>query len=49
MYNVTLKKSREDITLSMIEDKMYKKLMLDECKDKLELSYILTVVGCKQP
>ncbi|KAF8112116.1 hypothetical protein N665_0067s0035 [Sinapis alba] len=49
MYSVTLKISVEDITLSMLEDRIYKKLSLDERKDKLELSYIPMVVGCVKP
>ncbi|KAF8100945.1 hypothetical protein N665_0213s0010 [Sinapis alba] len=49
MYSVTSKISVDDITLSMIEDRIYKRLVLDERKHKLKLSYILMVVGCEQP
>ncbi|KAF8104314.1 hypothetical protein N665_0174s0001 [Sinapis alba] len=48
MYCVTLKTLVDDITLSVIEDRMYNKLALDERKDKLELSYIPMVVRCGQ-
>ncbi|KAF8049819.1 hypothetical protein N665_2112s0004 [Sinapis alba] len=49
LYSITLKTLVEDMTFSMIEDRMYKKLRLDERKDKLEMSYILVVVGCEKP
>ena len=41
MFSITLKTSVGDTTLSMIEERMYKKLGLDESKEKLELSYII--------
>ncbi|KAF8115995.1 hypothetical protein N665_0024s0020 [Sinapis alba] len=49
IFSIIVKTSVEDMTLSMIEDKMYKKLDLDERKEKLEMSYMLVVVGCEQP
>ena len=49
MFSITLKTSVEDTTLSMIEERMYKKLGLDESKEKLELSYMPLVVGCETP
>ena len=49
MFSITLKTSVGDTTLSMIEERMYKKLGLDESKEKLELSYMPLVVGCETP
>ncbi|KAF8047006.1 hypothetical protein N665_3265s0001 [Sinapis alba] len=48
MYNVMLKMSMEDATLSIIEDIIYKKFALDESNIKLELSYTPMVVGCEE-
>lgn len=48
VYGVLLKTSVDDITLSMVKDKIYKKLELDESKVKLELSYVPMVVGCEE-
>ena len=49
MFSITLKTSVGDTTLSMIEERMYKKLGLDESKEILELSYMPLVVGCETP
>ena len=49
MFSITVKNSMEDMTLSIIEERMYKKLRLDERTEKLKLSYIFLVVGCERP
>ena len=49
MFSITVKNSVDDMTLSMIKERMYKKLRLDERTEKLKLSYILLVVGCERP
>ncbi|KAF8090089.1 hypothetical protein N665_0487s0009 [Sinapis alba] len=43
-----LKTSMEDVTLSIIEDIIYKNFALDESNVKLELSYTPMVVGCEE-
>ncbi|KAF8113893.1 hypothetical protein N665_0044s0008 [Sinapis alba] len=48
MYSVTLKTTMEDISLAMIEEKLYKKFVLDESKVKLALRYMLMVVECEE-
>ncbi|KAF8113279.1 hypothetical protein N665_0052s0002 [Sinapis alba] len=49
MFSITMKTSVEDMTLSMIEERMYKKLGLDHHKEKLKMSYMPMVVGCERP
>ena len=48
MHSVTLKTTVEDISLAMLEERLYKKLALDESKVKLTLRYMPMVVGCEQ-
>ncbi|KAF8105193.1 hypothetical protein N665_0162s0068 [Sinapis alba] len=43
MCSVTLKTTMEDISLEMIEERLYKKLELDESKVKLALRYMSMV------
>ena len=44
-----IKSSVDDITLSMVEDRIYKKVVLDESAVRLKLSYIPLLVGCEEP
>lgn len=47
MHSMVMKKSTEEITLAMVEERIYKKLALDESKVKLQLSYNPLLVGCE--
>ncbi|KAF8109159.1 hypothetical protein N665_0102s0067 [Sinapis alba] len=47
IYSVTMKTTMEDITLTMLEERLYKKLMLDQRNVKLALRYMPMVVGCE--
>ncbi|KAF8118681.1 hypothetical protein N665_0003s0055 [Sinapis alba] len=47
IYSVTMKTTVDDITLAMLEERLYKKFTLDERSVKLALRYMLMVVGCE--
>ena len=47
MFSIIVKTSVKDMTLPMIEERMYKKLGFDERKEKLKICYIPLVVGCE--
>ncbi|KAF8100683.1 hypothetical protein N665_0218s0021 [Sinapis alba] len=48
IYSVNMKSTVEDITLAILEERLYKKLILDEMKVKLKLRYMPMVVGCEK-
>ena len=47
VYSVTMKTTVDDITLAMLEERLYKKLSLNERNVKLVLRYMPMVVGCE--
>lgn len=49
VFSITMKTSVQDMTLSLIEERMYKKLGLNERKEKLKMSYMSMVVRCERP
>ncbi|KAF8049974.1 hypothetical protein N665_2081s0012 [Sinapis alba] len=48
MYSLMMKATMEEITLSMLEARICKKVALDESRVKLKLSYIPLLVGCEE-
>ncbi|KAL0856024.1 hypothetical protein Bca101_061177 [Brassica carinata] len=48
MYSIVMKAAMEEITLSMLEARICKKVVLDESRVKLSLSYIPLLVGCEE-
>ncbi|CAN7076621.1 unnamed protein product [Brassica oleracea var. botrytis] len=48
MHSLVFKNEVDDITLSMVEARICKKLAFDESSVKLKLSYIPLLVGCEE-
>ncbi|KAF8116100.1 hypothetical protein N665_0022s0030 [Sinapis alba] len=47
-YCLVFRNGADDITVSMVEARICKKLAFDECSVKLKLSYIPLLVGCEE-